>query len=846
MKRRRFVIASVIYSFIIVVFAMTYIVCKNMAPDEEDYNNAKDMYIKISENLSDMVEDKWRILEIIKENIDENNNRLNMSGLREQLKDTGFENGLGNFNIIFIDIYENYISLDGKRGCLNNDINIKKRLADRFIASGKIIANEDMVMFGMSVPPSKYNGFEYCTIASVYSKEYIENVMNIYDNSNTSWFIAGINGNILYKHNGEDYNINNIINYYEDTAQLDYEQLTVLKDKLADCGSGTISYSEGRERYFLTYIHNMGDDWSLIGLGPSKAYAGAEDYIKVVIVAVIFAVFIAVIICVNVMMINEEPNNVFILDEKSENKRFITDALEKGYENIFIILSEDCSIVEYVSRNIQEVLGIDYELVSKNDVKLLKVEDGRSLLDIEEIKLLKPGEEQKVEEEYINLIDGQRHWYLKTIYHANNELENKYMIVISDKTNEHEKDRHIQQALDIARNANMAKDKFLSSLSHDTRTPVNAISGMAALIAKEAGDKQKVIEYAEKISESCQHLQNLVNEILDISKIESGKSTLNTARFSMAKLLQDISQVVRVQARNKNQMFIIETDNLCHNIFVGDKMRISQVIINLLSNAIKYTSIKGIIKLCIREETLKSMTKCASKLVFTIMDNGSGMSREYQSVLFEPFSRENSINVVGVQGTGLGMSITKSLVELMGGTIDVSSQIGRGSKFTVTIYLEAEEVHTVSKRASQTCCEACNSFGVAGKKALVAEDYSINAKLLTEILKMEGISSDIATDGREAVKMFEASSKGFYDVILMDIHMPLLDGYDATRLIRSMERSDAKSIPIVAMTASAFEKEIIMAKEAGMDEYITKPINIKAFRNKLCKLLEDREALKEQ
>lgn len=845
MVRRRFVLASAIYSCITIVFLITYIICKNIMLDKQVYDNAENIYVKISRNISEVLEDKWEILEITKRSIDENDNHLKINDLREKLRDTDFEKALGNFNIIFIGNGGNYVTLDGKRGRLNNNIRIKKRQGDRFVTDGKIIANEDMIMFGMFVPPSKYNDFEYYTIAAVYSSEYIKGTLNIYDNNDISWFITEINGNILYKHNDENYNINNIITYYEDTAGLDYEQLEVLKGKLADCGSGSISYCEGMERYYLTYIHNKGDDWCLIGLGPRRAYTGVEDYSKDVIAAVIFAIFIAAIICANRMMMNKELKSIFISDGKNQNRKFITDLIEKGYENIFIIISEDCRTVEYVTRNIQGVFGIDYESVYQNDVKLLKSGDGKSLLDIEKMRLLRPGEEQRIEEEYINMLDGKKHWYLKNIYRSGYELGRKYMVVFSDRTNEHEKDKHIHQALDIARNANTAKDKFISSISHDTRTPVNAISGMAALIAKDAGDKQKVIEYAEKISESCQHLQNLVNEILDISKIESGKSILNIERFSMAKLLQDISHVVKVQARNKKQMFIIETDNLCHNIFVGDKMRISQVIINLLSNAIKYTSVEGNIEMRIREEILKGATKCVSKLVFTISDNGSGMSKEYQSVLFEPFSRENSINVVGVQGTGLGMSITKSLVELMGGTIDVSSRIGEGSIFTVTIYLETEEVCTDSKRTETVCCEPRSLCGLAGKKALVAEDYSINAKLLTEILKIEGISSDIATDGKEAVKMFESSPEGFYDVILMDIQMPFLSGYDATRHIRSMERSDAKSIPIVAMTASAFEKEAIMAKEAGMDEYITKPINIKTFKNKLCKLLEKREMVRD-
>lgn len=840
MKRTRLVIASIIYNFIIVVFALMYIACKNAMTDKEIYNISQNKYIEISENLSALVEDKWKILDIIKNNIDSNNNNLNMKTLREELKSTSFEDGLGYFNVIFINEYGEYISLDGKKGHLNNGIIIKKRMGNRFITDGNIIANSDMVMFGRYLPSSVLSDFEYHTIAVVYSLEYMENLLNTYDNGNISWFITETNGNILYKHNGENYNTDNIITYYEDTAQLDYEQLTTLKDKLIDCENGTISYNNGTETCYLTYIHNEGDDWCLIGIAPRSVYAETGDYAIVLIVAGIFIVFYIIIICVYNMMTKEKGHNTLILDKSGKNRNLIFDILERGYEDMFIIISEDCRRTEYVSRNMQEVFGIDCEEVIKNDVALLVTNDGKSLLDIDMIESVRQGEEQKIEDEYYNIVDRQNHWYLKTMYHMREELGGKYVIVFSDRTNEHEKDIHIQQVLDIARNANMSKDKFMSSLSHDMRTPVNAISGMAVLIAKEAEDKQKVIEYAEKISEACQHLQGLINEILDISKIESGKSGLNTVKFSMAKLLQEISHVIRVQARNKEQMFIIETKNLCHNIFVGDKMRISQIIINLLSNAVKYTHIGGTIKLCIQEELIKSVTKRASKLIFTVSDNGSGMSREYQSVLFEPFSRENSISVAGVQGTGLGMSITKSLVELMGGTIDVSSRIGEGSEFTVIIYLETDEVYKRKKDAAAADGERLPSFGTEGKKALVAEDYNINAKIMTEILKMDGIIADIAADGREALKMFELSPEGFYDIIFMDIQMPFLDGYEATRHIRSLERSDAKSVPIVAMSAGAFEKEFAMAKNAGMDEYITKPINIKDFRKKVCKLLEER------
>lgn len=841
MKKRRLVIASIVYNFIIMVFAVVYVNCTDIEIDMEGHMNAEKFYGQINQTISVMIEDNWKIMELCKESIDKDNSGVNVDELQEKLSNMNFQVGLGSSNILFINEDGNYVSLGGERGYINSEINKNLQLKKKAIVIGKIVENKNTIMFGMPVEPSQFKDFEYCTMAVVYNADYIENVLRSYDCDNTGWFIVERNGNVLYAHNYENYRIDNIITYCADMGQLDYEQITLLKDRLADYGSGTISYMKGSEKYYITYVHNPEHNWSIVGIGPRAAYIGNVDYIKILVVTIISGIFaITTIFIINMIM--DRRKGTFGSKQYRENKYSIFDILAKSCDDIFIILSWDCRRVEYVSSNIWKIIGNDYESSGKNDVNLFDIKVcGKKLLDVDKIREIKEGEETKSEEKYYNVSDQQNHWYLKIIYHTEDNFKNRYVIIWSDITDEYDKNRHLQQALDIAKNANVVQRRFLAVLSHDTKTPVNAISGMAALIAKDVYNHEKVMEYAEKISQSCLHLQNLVNNFLDINKIESGKSTLNVAKFSIAKMLQDISQVVRVQVRNKKQMFIIETDNLCHNIFIGDKMRISQIIINILSNAIKYTGSKGTIKLYVCEEVMKNAAKNGSKLVFTITDNGSGMSKEYQNILFEPFSRENSSYTAGVQGTGLGMAITKSLVELMGGTIKVSSELGKGSKFTVILYLEADEVYnSLESNADLSCVtgDADNCCAVEGKRALVAEDYSINAKILAEILRMEGISADIASNGREAVKLFEASPAGYYNIILMDIQMPFMNGYDAARYIRSLSHPDAKTIPIVAMTANAFEKETMLAKEVGMDEYVTKPINIKTFRSKLHRLLE--------
>ena len=516
----------------------------------------------------------------------------------------------------------------------------------------------------------------------------------------------------------------------------------------------------------------------------------------------------------------------------------------------------------------------------------------------------------------------------------------------------------LKEAFRAAEDANRAKSDFLSNMSHDIRTPMNAVLGFSALLEKSADKPEKVLEYSRKINASGQHLLGLINDILDMSKIESGKITLNLSEFTVSDLLDEINSVIAPQAKAKRQTLQLKTYDLKHENYVGDKLRINQIRNNILSNAVKYTPEGGNIEISIRYTG--SHSDNIDDITFTVSDNGIGMSDEFLKVIYEPFEREDNSLTGKIQGTGLGMAITKNLVDLMGGTIDVKSKPGVGTTFTVNLQLRAVE-HTddgefwkdynikrilivddeedvcknvcellkYAKMNADYCTDGHKAFdavkksvkdkkpydvvlidlkmpgldgvetarllrgelgegaslfiltaydweyieeeaekaGVDGFMAkpffvsvfkqsisrirrrvseeqqasaqnnvlqgmyfLVAEDNELNGEIMQELLEISGAKCDIASNGKEAVKMFTESPAGKYDMILMDIQMPELDGYGATRAIRESKHPSAKKIPIAAMTANAFADDVKRALKSGMNAHIAKPVSLDVLK----------------
>ena len=386
--------------------------------------------------------------------------------------------------------------------------------------------------------------------------------------------------------------------------------------------------------------------------------------------------------------------------------------------------------------------------------------------------------------------------------------------------------RAAEEAFQVAQEANRSKSSFLANMSHDIRTPMNAIIGMTSLIRYDAGDKSKVIEYADKIDTSSQHLLGIINDVLDMSKIEAGKTVFRYSDFSIVEFIQELDTIFHSQIYEKKQTFTIIKENICHEWVNGDQVHLMQIFSNLLSNAIKYTQEGGEIQLLAEE--CESNSSVYAKYRFLVSDNGMGMSADFKDMIFDAFTRAENSLTNKIQGTGLGMAITKNLVDSMGGTIDVESEPGQGSCFEIFMDLKIAEERSVSP-ASQAETDGQDGNILQGMKFLCAEDNEINAEILMELLKIEGAECTICENGERVLETFERSVPGEYDMILMDVQMPVMNGYEATKAIRRSSHELAKTIPIIAMTANAFSDDIQHSLAAGMNAHVSKPVEMRVL-----------------
>ena len=394
--------------------------------------------------------------------------------------------------------------------------------------------------------------------------------------------------------------------------------------------------------------------------------------------------------------------------------------------------------------------------------------------------------------------------------------------------------RRLREAAKLAEQASEAKTQFLSSMSHDIRTPLNAVLGMTELAKTHMDDPAYVQDCLQKITISGNHLLTLVNDVLEISKIESGKTVLNPEPFALEELVAGMEDIVRAQAGLRGVEFTLNVHDIAQPFLVGDKLRLSQIYLNLLTNAVKYTAPGGSVRLEISEH---AALDGRVELQCIVADNGMGMSEEFQRIMYDSFARAQDSRIDKTQGTGLGLAIAKRLLDLMGGKIQCESALGKGTVFTVEVPLQAALPNAVSPRQETLPGQLPGHTALEKLHILVAEDNDLNWEIIAAMLESCGIRCTRAVDGRECVDMLEAAAPGSYDMVLMDIQMPRLNGRDATRLLRRSSRADLRTLPIAAMTADAFAEDVQACLDAGMDAHLAKPVDIQkvlAVISRLC------------
>ena len=519
---------------------------------------------------------------------------------------------------------------------------------------------------------------------------------------------------------------------------------------------------------------------------------------------------------------------------------FYVDLVEETFQTF--VIREDVAERLNHSDEYGALFGIYYEhLIHEEDKERFKQE-----MCLTAIKKRVQEGETIYDLEYRRDYSGYYGWMRIHIILAESRNGAPIKIILASHNVEKEKEQEAQSqqalfaAYEAARNANEAKSHFMAQMSHDIRTPMNAIIGMTAIAMGQADNEERVKDCLQKISLSSSHLLHLINEVLDMSKIERGQITLTEAPFSLKGMFHEIGSIVYNESMEKGQTLRFLTDDIIHDNLLGDAGKIRQVLINLINNAIKYTPCGGTITVTSKEMT--SGIPGVGCFVFTVEDNGIGISEEFLDHIFVPFAREENCHVRKVQGTGLGMSISHGIVTAMQGSIRVESKQGAGSRFIVTLTirtLEEEGGEAAVLRALSGNTGRKLEMCLQGLRLLLVEDNELNMEIAETLLRDAGFIVDRAENGYEALKLFNDSEPGTYDAILMDLQMPVMDGYTAASEIRSSSHPEAKTVPIIALTANAFAEDISKVMAAGMNDHVTKPIDfdrlLAALRKCICR-----------
>lgn len=530
------------------------------------------------------------------------------------------------------------------------------------------------------------------------------------------------------------------------------------------------------------------------------------------------------------MDITEEKKERMKYEKHLEEQLQIFNALGRDYLNIFLIDAdtERAKILKldgYVTTGLTADKDIEYPYEATCEQYISeRVHPDDQMMMREAMKIEKVVSELSSKTEYVSayktLVNGEKHYYqfkymkLENTKHIIAGFQNIDTLIMKER----QVQETLEEALKAQEQSNKAKSVFMNSMSHDIRTPLNAIIGCTNLALSHIGDMEAVEKYLSRITIAGKHLLSLVNDVLDMSHIESGNVQMDHLPVNMRELITEVETIMQADVTEKRQDLTVDMEEMVHENVLTDKLRLKQVFLNILSNSVKFTPAGGSISFTIKES--ENAPEGFADYEFCVKDTGIGMSREFVDHIYETFSREQTVTVSGIQGSGLGMSIVKNIVDLLGGNIRVSSEAGKGTEITVALRLE------LGGESQKLPDDKGKKEDLSGKRILLVEDNELNREIAEEILKEAKVVTDTASDGTVAVEKMKHAVPGQYDLILMDVQMPLMDGYEATKQIRKLADRKIASIPIIAMTANAFEEDRQKALQAGMNGYIAKPIDI--------------------
>ena len=953
--RKRLRIAVFIIFFIgIVLIAFRYFKFVSKTVYEESASHLTEVFHQSNNVLNELANKNLTYLhmwgEYLKKASDE-------SEIRDYIDKAQEEAGFLYFYFLSAD--GNYKMLTGETGYLGLQEDLEDKIAqgEDIITNAVVPGKQQMLVFASPQSHGSYQGFEYDAIAIAYENADIVDVLDISAfNGNAKSYVVHPDGRVVIDHSFEAWGtVYNFFGVLREHSNISEKEILELSEKFKERRTDTMLVNLDGSNYYLVYGSSECQDWIFLGLVQADIVNASMNSLQLRTmllggtIVFGFAVFIIeLILQKNRISLKRRDVEILYRDELFQK-------LSMSVDDVFLMLDAKTYKADYVSPNVEKLLGITVEQIQK-DISVLGKLHSEDCEDPKKnyLKEIQVNEQQEWDFEYVHQKTGEQRWFHIIAMGSEVNGKKKYILVMSDRTVDRKMNQALYEAVRAAETANRAKSTFLSNMSHDIRTPMNAVIGFTTLAVSNIDNKEKVRDYLGKILSSSNHLLSLINDVLDMSRIESGKIHLEETEVSLSDMLHDLKTIISGHIYAKQLELYMDAMDVTDEDVYCDKTRLNQVLLNLLSNAIKFTPAGGTVS--VRLKQFPGTKKGSGLYEIRVKDSGIGMSQEFIQRIFSPFERERTSTVSRTQGTGLGMAITKNIVDMMGGTIEVRTEQGKGTEFIVRLPLRIQsEQRSIEKIAEledlkalvvdddfNTCDSVtkmlvkvgmCSEWTLSGKEAvlrarqsmelgdafhayiidwrlpdmngievarqirglgddtpiiiltaydwsdievearaagvnafcakplfmsdiretlmtaigqkqtgaencilpetgsdfrgrciLLVEDNELNREIAEELLKQYGFLVDIAENGAEAVEKVKNSAPGTYDLVLMDIQMPVMNGYEATEQIRALEDPALAKIRILAMTANAFDEDRKQALKCGMDGFLSKPI----------------------
>ena len=804
-------------------FGVRYISFVSQTIYQESTSHLEEVLHKSNNMLKEMVRKNLTYLHLYNDFLENTSDEAEIQAYIEKAQQsTGF------VGFYFLTYDGNYMTVTGETGYLGLQTNLDEKLSkgEDIVMNTALPGKPQMLAFICPETQGSYRGFAYDAIAIAY---YNDAVLKLLDNSafegNASNYVIYPDGRVIIDNSvNRKETVYNFIAMLREHSDLSEKQVLALSDAFAQGSSGNMRVTLGGISYYLVYEGAAVQNWTMLGLVPVRVVNAGLDKLWFHTIQIVAGITVGIAVLVILMIVRRGHANLRRKNTEISYRDELFKKLSLNVDDVFLMLDAETAKVDYVSPNIERLLGIPWKEVWQ-DARALAALHPKDSPDRDKNYLegLLSGQQREWDDEYVHLETGERRWFHIVAMGSEVEGRTKHILVMSDRTADKQVNQALSDAVAAAETANRAKSTFLSNMSHDIRTPMNAIIGFTTLALSNIDDTDRVKDYLGKTLASSNHLLSLINDVLDMSRIESGKIHLEEVEVNLSDVLHDLKTIVSGQVYAKQLEFYMDAMDVTDEDVYCDKTRLNQILLNLLSNAIKFTPAGGTVSVRVRQ--LAGKVRGCGQYEFRIKDNGIGMSQEFAQKIFEPFERERTSTVSRIQGTGLGMAITKNIVDMMGGTIKVQTAQGKGSEFIICLPMRTQDEHRPVEKITE----------LEGLKALVVDDDFNTCDSVTKMLVKVGMRAEWTLSGKEAVLRARQSIEmsDVYHAYIIDWRLPDMNGIEVTRQIRSLH----DDTPIIILTAYDWSDIEVEAKAAGVTAFCSKPMFMSDLRETLMSAL---------